>query len=62
MPISLYVPACGTSQGQGSCFAGLFLTFACQLRRLLMITWHLGLFVTLTLGQIGFQGRKQGYF
>mmetsp|Transcript_18927 Transcript_18927/g.32331 ORF Transcript_18927/g.32331 Transcript_18927/m.32331 type:complete len:136 (-) Transcript_18927:75-482(-) len=29
---------------------------------LLLITWHLGLFVTLTLGQIGFNGRKQGYF
>jgi hypothetical protein len=26
------------------------------------ITWHLGLFLALTLGQIGVQGRKQGYF
>ncbi|PNH11820.1 hypothetical protein TSOC_001321 [Tetrabaena socialis] len=29
---------------------------------LYMITWHVGLFVTLTLGQIGVQGRKQGYW
>ena len=29
---------------------------------LYMITWHVGLFLTLTLGQIGIQGRKQGYF
>uniref|UniRef100_A0A061RKB7 Photosystem I subunit PsaO n=1 Tax=Tetraselmis sp. GSL018 TaxID=582737 RepID=A0A061RKB7_9CHLO len=29
---------------------------------LYLITWHLGLFVALTLGQIGVQGRKQGYF
>ncbi|KAL2609155.1 hypothetical protein R1flu_027728 [Riccia fluitans] len=27
-----------------------------------MITWHLGLFITLTFGQIGFKGRKDGYF
>ncbi len=27
---------------------------------LYMVTWHVGLFVTMTLGQIGFQGRKQG--
>ena len=27
-----------------------------------MITWHIGLFITLTLGQIGFKGRKDGYF
>eukprot|EP00243_Klebsormidium_subtile_P003444 TRINITY_DN16842_c0_g1_i1.p1 TRINITY_DN16842_c0_g1~~TRINITY_DN16842_c0_g1_i1.p1 ORF type:complete len:147 (+),score=21.96 TRINITY_DN16842_c0_g1_i1:140-580(+) len=26
-----------------------------------MITWHLGLFLVLTLGQIGVQARKQGY-
>ncbi|GLC42776.1 hypothetical protein PLESTB_001416800 [Pleodorina starrii] len=29
---------------------------------LYMITWHLGLFLTITLGQIGVQGRKQGYW
>ena len=29
---------------------------------LLMITWHVGLFTVLTLGQIGVQGRRQGYF
>ncbi|CAL6301290.1 unnamed protein product [Bathycoccus prasinos] len=29
---------------------------------LYMITWHIGLFVTMLLGQIGYQGRKQGYF
>jgi photosystem I subunit PsaO len=29
---------------------------------LYMVTWHVGLFVTMTLGQIGFQGRKQGYW
>ncbi|CAM6084630.1 unnamed protein product [Calypogeia fissa] len=27
-----------------------------------MITWHLGLFIVLTFGQIGFKGRKDGYF
>nr|AEQ39072.1 putative chloroplast photosystem I subunit O [Wolffia arrhiza] len=27
-----------------------------------MITWHLGLFLALTFGQIGFQGRKEEYF
>ena len=29
---------------------------------LYLITWHIGLFVTMLLGQIGWQGRKQGYF
>lgn len=29
---------------------------------LYLITWHLGLFSTMLLGQIGWQGRKQGYF
>ena len=29
---------------------------------LYMITWHIGLFTTMLLGQIGYQGRKQGYF
>ncbi|GMH35269.1 hypothetical protein BSKO_03137 [Bryopsis sp. KO-2023] len=29
---------------------------------LYMITWHIGLFTCLTLGQIGWNGRKQGYF
>ena len=27
-----------------------------------LITWHVGLFVTLTLAQIGVQGRKQQYW
>ncbi|XP_051152985.1 photosystem I subunit O [Andrographis paniculata] len=27
-----------------------------------MILWHLGLFLTLTFGQIGFKGRSEGYF
>ncbi|KAH7289849.1 hypothetical protein KP509_30G021300 [Ceratopteris richardii] len=27
-----------------------------------MVTWHLGLFICLTLGQIGFKGRSDGYF
>ncbi|XXG62624.1 hypothetical protein AAC387_Pa05g0948 [Persea americana] len=27
-----------------------------------MITWHLGLFICLTFGQIGFKGRTDGYF
>ena len=30
--------------------------------RLLLLTYHIGLFVTLLLGQIGVQGRKQGYW
>ena len=29
---------------------------------LLMVTWHVGLFLTLLLGQIGWQGKKAGYF
>ncbi|KAG7672332.1 hypothetical protein Ndes2526B_g09163 [Nannochloris sp. 'desiccata'] len=29
---------------------------------LLMITWHVGLFATLTLAQIGINGRKQEYW
>ena len=29
---------------------------------LYLLTWHIGLFVTMLLGQIGWQGRKQGYF
>jgi photosystem I subunit PsaO len=29
---------------------------------LYMVTWHLGLFVVMTLGQIGYQGRNQGYW
>eukprot|EP00217_Crustomastix_stigmatica_P007477 CAMPEP_0183794508 /NCGR_PEP_ID=MMETSP0803_2-20130417/3884_1 /TAXON_ID=195967 /ORGANISM="Crustomastix stigmata, Strain CCMP3273" /LENGTH=131 /DNA_ID=CAMNT_0026038913 /DNA_START=46 /DNA_END=441 /DNA_ORIENTATION=+ len=29
---------------------------------LYLITWHVGLFTTMLLGQIGVQGRKQGYF
>jgi photosystem I subunit PsaO len=29
---------------------------------LYLITWHLGLFIVLTFGQIGFKGRKDGYF
>ncbi|XP_073054813.1 photosystem I subunit O [Primulina eburnea] len=29
---------------------------------LLMITWHLGLFICLTFGQIGFKGRTEDYF
>lgn len=29
---------------------------------LYMIVWHVGLFLTMTLGTIGVQGRKQGYF
>jgi photosystem I subunit PsaO len=29
---------------------------------LLMITWHVGLFTTMFLGQIGVNGRKQGYW
>lgn len=29
---------------------------------LYMITWHVGLFTVLLLGQIGVQGRKQGYW
>lgn len=27
-----------------------------------LITWHFGLFVCLTFGQIGFKGRSEGYF
>ncbi|KAH8965154.1 hypothetical protein BDL97_04G103600 [Sphagnum fallax] len=27
-----------------------------------LITWHVGLFIVLTLGQIGFKGRKDGYW
>ena len=30
--------------------------------RLYFVTYHVGLFTTLLLGQIGFQGRKQGYW
>jgi hypothetical protein len=30
--------------------------------RLWLITWHVGLFIVLTLGQIGFKGRKDGYW
>ena len=29
---------------------------------LYLITWHIGLFSTMLLGQIGWQGRKQGYW
>jgi len=29
---------------------------------LYLITYHIGLFLSLTLAQIGVQGRKQGYF
>ena len=29
---------------------------------LYFITWHVGLFSVMLLGQIGVQGRKQGYF
>ncbi|KAG1664610.1 hypothetical protein FOA52_004485 [Chlamydomonas sp. UWO 241] len=29
---------------------------------LYLISWHVGLFVVMLLGQIGIQGRKQGYF
>jgi photosystem I subunit PsaO len=29
---------------------------------LYLITWHGGLFLTMLLGQVGVQGRKQGYF
>merc|ERR1712216_282867 len=29
---------------------------------LYLLTWHIGLFSTMLLGQIGWQGRKQGYF
>ncbi|BAF14669.1 photosystem I subunit O [Oryza sativa Japonica Group] len=27
-----------------------------------LVTWHLGLFLALTFGQIGFKGRTEGYF
>ncbi|XP_021278748.1 photosystem I subunit O [Herrania umbratica] len=27
-----------------------------------LVLWHLGLFITLTFGQIGFKGRSEGYF
>ncbi|KAL1201884.1 Photosystem I subunit O [Cardamine amara subsp. amara] len=27
-----------------------------------LVTWHLGLFLCLTFGQIGFKGRTEGYF
>ncbi|KAM7272629.1 hypothetical protein ACFE04_027292 [Oxalis oulophora] len=27
-----------------------------------LVCWHLGLFITLTFGQIGFKGRSEGYF
>ncbi|KAG8371144.1 hypothetical protein BUALT_Bualt13G0056200 [Buddleja alternifolia] len=27
-----------------------------------LVTWHLGLFLTLTFGQIGFKGRTENYF
>ncbi|PIA28155.1 hypothetical protein AQUCO_07200062v1 [Aquilegia coerulea] len=27
-----------------------------------LVTWHLGLFITLTFGQIGFKGRTESYF
>ena len=27
-----------------------------------MITWHIGLFSTLTFAKIGYEGRKEGYF
>lgn len=29
---------------------------------LYLLTWHVGLFVTLLLGQVGVNGRKQGYW
>lgn len=29
---------------------------------LYMLTWHVGLFLTLLLGQVGVNGRKQGYW
>merc|ERR1711971_655998 len=27
-----------------------------------MLTWHIGLFLTLTLAKIGYEGKKEGYF
>ncbi|KAF6169252.1 hypothetical protein GIB67_013682 [Kingdonia uniflora] len=27
-----------------------------------LVTWHLGLFICLTFGQIGFKGRSESYF
>nr|7KSQ_O Chain O, PsaO [Physcomitrium patens]7KU5_O Chain O, PsaO [Physcomitrium patens] len=27
-----------------------------------MVTWHVGLFIVLTFGQIGFKGRQDGYW
>ena len=27
-----------------------------------LVTWHLGLFIALTFGQIGFKGRTEDYF
>ena len=30
--------------------------------RLWLVTWHLGLFIVLTFGQIGFKGRTEDYF
>lgn len=29
---------------------------------LYMITWHVGLFATMLLGQVGVNGKKQGYW
>lgn len=37
-------------------------SFVVLLCRLLLVTYHIGLFLTLLLGQVGVQGRKQGYW
>ena len=29
---------------------------------LYILTWHIGLFTTMILGQVGVQGKKQGYW
>jgi hypothetical protein len=42
--------------------ASLLLSPSVTQHRLYMITWHVGLFTTLLLGQIGVQGRKGGYW
>jgi len=70
------VPAASPSPsfGGGSLFGALLGSISTELAHfptgpsidspfwIYLITFHLGLFICLTLAQIGVQGRKQGYF
>lgn len=54
----LFLTSCRLIRGEKKDWWGLWLRW----NRLWMITWHLGLFLCLTFGQIGFKGRTDDYF